>query len=81
MNENYPEYEILDEEGDGTFTLINTNYPNELMSYHRSSHEVGTYHWAPVEMLEHERIFNCYIETMIIPEVDKLENILNNMGV
>ncbi len=72
LSENYPEYEVDDIEGDGTFTLTNTNYPNESMSYHRSYHDVCTYNWAPAEMLEHERIFNAYIETIIIPEVNKL---------
>ena len=73
LSENYPEYEVFDEEGDGTFTLINNKYSNELMSYHRSYHEVCTYNWAPAEMLEHERIFNAYIETIIIPEINKLD--------
>lgn len=73
LSENYPEYEVFDEEGDGTFTLINNKYSNELMSYHRSYHEVCTYNWAPAEMLEHERIFNTYIETIIIPEINKLD--------
>ena len=73
LSENYPKYEVFDEEGDGTFTLINNKYSNELMSYHRSYHEVCTYNWAPAEMLEHERIFNTYIETIIIPEINKLD--------
>jgi hypothetical protein len=75
LNENYPEYEVYDEEGDGTFTLINNNHLNESMSYHRSYHEVCTYNWAPAEMIEHERIFNAYIETIIIPEVNRLEQL------
>lgn len=75
LTENYPEYDVYDEEGDGTFTLINNNHLNESMSYHRSYHEVCTYNWAPAEMIEHERIFNAYIETIIIPEVNRLEQL------
>ena len=75
LTTNYPEYEVYDEEGDGTFTLVNENYPNESMSYHRSYHDVCTYNWAPDEMKNHETIFNAYIETIIIPEVNRLESI------
>jgi hypothetical protein len=75
LTENYPEYEVFDEEVDGTFTLINDKYSNELMSYHRSYHEVCTYNWAPAEMIEHETLFNNYIQTVIIPEVDRLEQL------
>jgi hypothetical protein len=74
LSENYPEYEVDDIEGDGTFTLTNENYPNESMSYHRSYHDVCVYNWAPAEMIEHERVFNAYIETIIIPEVNKIYN-------
>jgi len=45
------------------------------MSYHRSYHEVCTYNWAPTEMLEHETLFNNHIQTVIIPEVDRLEQL------
>lgn len=75
LTENYPEYEVYDEEGDGTFTLVNTNYPNEIMSYHRSYHEACTYSYSPAEMLEHETLFNNYIQTVIIPEADRLEQL------
>jgi hypothetical protein len=75
LTENYPEYEVYDEEGDGTFTLINENYPNESMSYHRSYYDVCTYSWAPAEMIEHETLFNDYIQTVIIPEADRLEQL------
>jgi len=73
LSENYPEYDIDDIEGDGTYTLTNTNYPNESMSYHRSYYDVCTYNWAPAEMIEHERVFNAYIETIIIPEASKMD--------
>lgn len=72
LTENYPEYDVEDIEGDGTFTLTNTNYPFESMSYHRSYHDVCTPNWSPAEMLEHERVFNDYIENVIIPNVEKL---------
>ena len=75
LTENYPEYEVYDEEGDGTFTLINNNHLNESMSYHRSYHEVCTYNWAPAEMIEHEELFNNHIQTVIMPEVDRLEQL------
>jgi hypothetical protein len=55
--------------------LINENYPNESMSYHRSYYDVCTYSWAPAEMIEHETLFNNYIQTVIIPEVDRLEQL------
>jgi len=80
LTENYPEYEVYDEEGDGTFTLINNNHLNESMSYHRSYHDVCTYNWAPAEMIEHETLFNNHIQTVIIPEIDKYEKALNNIG-
>ena len=70
LTENYPEYEVYDEEGDGTFTLVNENYPNESMSYHRSYYDVCTYDWAPAEMKEHETIFNDYIQSVIIPKFE-----------
>jgi len=73
LSENYPEYDIDDIEGDGTYTLTNTNYPNESMSYHRSYYDVCTYNWAPAEMIEHERVFNAYIKTIIIPEASKMD--------
>jgi len=75
VTENFPEYEISDEEGDGTFTLVNKNYPNEHMSYSRSSHDVCAYSHSPAEILEHESIFNAYIETILIPEINRLEKI------
>jgi hypothetical protein len=75
LTENYPEYDIDDTEGDGTFSLTNMNYPYEGMSYHRSYHDVCTPNWAPAEMVEHETIFNNYIQTVIIPEADRLEQI------
>ena len=75
LTANYPEYDIDDTEGDGTFSLTNMNYPYEAMSYHRSYHDVCTPNWAPAEMVEHETIFNNYIQTVIIPEADRLEQI------
>ena len=75
LTENYPEYDIDDTEGDGTFNLTNMNYPYEAMSYHRSYHDVCTVNWAPAEMIEHETIFNNYIQTVIIPEADRLEQL------
>jgi hypothetical protein len=75
LTENYPEYDIDDTEGDGTFSLTNMNYPYEGMSYHRSYHDVCTPSWSPAEMVEHETIFNNYIQTVIIPEADRLEQL------
>ncbi len=75
LTANYPEYEVEDIEGDGTFTLVNENYPYEAMSYHRSYHDVCTVNWAPAEMLEHETLFNNHIQTVIIPEIDRLEQL------
>jgi hypothetical protein len=69
---NYPEYEIFDGDNDGSFMLVNKKYPNDLMSYYRLYHGVCTYSYSPAEMLEHEAVFNNYIQTIIIPEVNWL---------
>jgi hypothetical protein len=77
--ENFPEYHTIDDEDKNIVRLINKNYPNEHMSYNRFHHYIvriyNTYKYSSTEILEHETLFNNYIQTVIIPEADRLEQL------